>query len=64
MLENKLASIKKELQQAKKDNAALACYVNARRRRTEGRRRPERRQRRRPARRRRRAKARGMSGLE
>jgi hypothetical protein len=64
MLENKLASIKKELQQAKKDNAALACYVNARRRRTEGRRRLERRQRRRPARRWRRAKARGMSGLE
>jgi hypothetical protein len=31
MLENKLASVEKELQQAKKDNASLARYINARR---------------------------------
>jgi hypothetical protein len=31
MLENKLASIEKELQQMKKDNIALARYINARR---------------------------------
>jgi hypothetical protein len=31
MLESKLASIEKELQQAKKDNTALTCYINARR---------------------------------
>jgi hypothetical protein len=37
MLENKLASIKKELQQTKKDNAALARYINARRKKEEAR---------------------------
>jgi hypothetical protein len=31
MLENKLVSVEKELQQVKKDNAALARYINARR---------------------------------
>jgi hypothetical protein len=31
MLENKLASVEKELQQAKKDNASLARYINSRR---------------------------------
>jgi hypothetical protein len=31
MVRNKLASIEKELQQAKKDNAALAHCINARR---------------------------------
>jgi hypothetical protein len=31
MLENKLASIEKELQHTKKDNDALARYINARR---------------------------------
>jgi hypothetical protein len=31
MLENKLASIEKELQQVRKDNAALARYINTRR---------------------------------
>jgi hypothetical protein len=35
MLENKLASDKKELQQAKNDNAALARYINARRKKEE-----------------------------
>jgi hypothetical protein len=34
-LENKLASVEKELQQAKKDNAALARYINARRKEEE-----------------------------
>jgi hypothetical protein len=33
-----LASIKKELQQAKKDNDALAHYINARRKKEEARR--------------------------
>jgi hypothetical protein len=37
MLENNLASIKKELQQMKKDNAALARYINARRKKEEAR---------------------------
>jgi hypothetical protein len=32
-----LASIEKELQQAKKDNAALACYINARRKKEQAR---------------------------
>jgi hypothetical protein len=31
MLENKLVSVEKELQQVKKDNAALTRYINARR---------------------------------
>jgi hypothetical protein len=31
MLKNKLTSVEKELQQAKKDNTALAHYINARR---------------------------------
>jgi hypothetical protein len=35
MLENKLASVEKELQQAKKDNVALALYINARRKKEE-----------------------------
>jgi hypothetical protein len=38
MLENKLASIEKELQQMKKDNIALARYINARRKNEEDRR--------------------------
>jgi predicted nucleic acid-binding Zn-ribbon protein len=35
MLENNLASVKKELQHAKKDNAALARYINATRKKKE-----------------------------
>jgi septal ring factor EnvC (AmiA/AmiB activator) len=64
-LENKLASIEKELQQAKKDNAALAYYINAKRKKEEDLRKEEavRRWRRSPARRRRRAKAPRMSRL-
>jgi hypothetical protein len=34
-LENKLASVDKELQQVRKDNAALAQYINARRKEEE-----------------------------
>jgi predicted Holliday junction resolvase-like endonuclease len=41
MLENKLASIEKELQQVKKDNAALTWYINARRKKEEARRKKE-----------------------
>jgi hypothetical protein len=72
-VENKLAYIKKELQQIKKDNVALARYINARRKKEETQRkeeaqkrwrsRPEGRRwcwRRRPMR----AKAPRMSGLE
>jgi anti-sigma factor RsiW len=72
-VENKLAYIKKELQQIKKDNVALARYINARRKKEEAQRkeeaqkrwrsRPEGRRwcwRRRPMR----AKAPRMSGLE
>jgi hypothetical protein len=40
-LENKLASVEKELQQAKKDNAALARYINARRKEEEAQRKEE-----------------------
>jgi hypothetical protein len=36
-----LASIEKELQQAKTDNAALACYINAKRKKDEDRRNEE-----------------------
>jgi hypothetical protein len=36
-----LASVEKELQQAKKDNVALACYINARRMKEEDRRKEE-----------------------
>jgi hypothetical protein len=36
-----LASIKKELQQTKMDNAALGCYINARRKKEEDRRKEE-----------------------
>jgi hypothetical protein len=35
MLENKLAFIKKELQQVKKYNVTLALYINARRKKEE-----------------------------
>jgi predicted nucleic acid-binding Zn-ribbon protein len=35
MLENNLASVEKELQHAKKDNAALARYINATRKKKE-----------------------------
>jgi hypothetical protein len=35
MLENKLATVEKELHHAKKDNAALAHYINARRKKEE-----------------------------
>jgi hypothetical protein len=38
MLENKLASIEKELQHAKKDNAAPTRYINARRKKEDARR--------------------------
>jgi hypothetical protein len=38
ILKNKLASIKKELQQVKKDNVALSRYINARRKKEEARR--------------------------
>jgi hypothetical protein len=31
MIANKLATVEKELQQAKKDNTTLARYINARR---------------------------------
>jgi hypothetical protein len=41
MLENKLASVEKELQQSKKDNAALTRYINARRKKEEVRRKEE-----------------------
>jgi hypothetical protein len=41
MLENKLAFVEKELQQAKKDNAALTHYINARRKKEEVRRKEE-----------------------
>jgi hypothetical protein len=40
-LENKLASVRKELQQANKDNAALARYINAKRKKEEDRRKEE-----------------------
>jgi hypothetical protein len=36
-----LASVKKELQQAKKDNAALARYINAKRKKEEDQRKEE-----------------------
>jgi hypothetical protein len=36
-----LASIEKELQQVKKDNAAMARYINARRKKEEARRKEE-----------------------
>jgi hypothetical protein len=36
-----LASVEKELQQAKKDNAALARYINAKRKKEEDRRKEE-----------------------
>jgi hypothetical protein len=41
MLKNKLASIEKELQQAKTDNTALARYINAKRKKEEDRRKEE-----------------------
>jgi hypothetical protein len=41
MLDNKLASVEKELQQAKKDNATLARYINARRKNEKVRRKEE-----------------------
>jgi hypothetical protein len=41
MLKNKLASVEKELQQTKKDNTALAHYINARRKREGDRRKEE-----------------------
>jgi septal ring factor EnvC (AmiA/AmiB activator) len=41
MLENKLASVEKELQQVKNDNVALARYINARRKNEEDRRKEE-----------------------
>jgi hypothetical protein len=41
MLENKLASIEKELQQVRKDNAALARYINTRRKKKKDRRKEE-----------------------
>jgi hypothetical protein len=41
MLENKLASVEKELRQVKKDNAALAHYINARRKKEEDQRKDE-----------------------
>jgi hypothetical protein len=41
MLDNKLASVEKELQQAKKDNATLTRYINARRKNEEVRRKEE-----------------------
>jgi hypothetical protein len=34
-LQNKLTFVEKELQQVKKDNAALARYINARRKKDE-----------------------------
>jgi hypothetical protein len=37
-IRNKLASVEKELQQVKKDNATLACYINARSKKEEARR--------------------------
>jgi hypothetical protein len=52
-IEKKLAVVEKELQQARKDNQALARYITlkGRRRRPERMRRPKRRRWRRPARR-------------
>jgi hypothetical protein len=41
MLENKLAFIEKELQEVKKDNIALVCYINARRKKGEDQRKEE-----------------------
>jgi hypothetical protein len=41
MLENKLVSIEKELQQVKKDKAALTHYINARTKKEEDRRKVE-----------------------
>jgi hypothetical protein len=41
MLENKLASIEKELQHAKKDNAAPTRYINARRKKEDARKKAE-----------------------
>jgi hypothetical protein len=41
MLENKLVSIEKELQQVKKDNTTLTRYINARTKKEEDRRKVE-----------------------
>jgi hypothetical protein len=41
MLENKLTSVEKELQQTKTNNVALVHYINARRKKEEDRRKEE-----------------------
>jgi hypothetical protein len=41
MLKNKFASVEKELHQVKMDNAILACYISARRKKEEDQRKEE-----------------------